>query len=303
VLSVATHSIPGDFENEAENDEHDGDGTPTRPNVLASSSQVTERLIGPDPQALLHISLPRWSWTFKRRQQWQAALEHWSQIDNLVILVELPPVSVSESLLLAETVPNLFWLVDAGATTAAELREHLDQFRQARCNLVGVGLNHESPETGNSDPDLVRRSVSEGPRNRRLMEREMRNSKVAQYQAQLKALADRMRLNVEEIEEQVRMPTGGQDDGSLSSTPLHLGDLGTEAFIQELNATLLENEEYIREEVVAALARIDEGTFGVCERCGGQIMAQRLEVLPYTRYCTKCAAQLGTGQVGTGVDR
>jgi hypothetical protein len=118
---------------------------PPDESALTSSLQVTERLIGPGPPTVVQISLPRWTWTLERRHLWQLALEHWRQIPNAVILVELPPASVSESLLLAESLPNLIWLVDAGKTTATELQEHLKAFRQARCHLIGAALNHELP--------------------------------------------------------------------------------------------------------------------------------------------------------------
>ncbi len=145
VLSLVIDSSPRDSEKKGRNGDNDKDVMPVTVSPLASSYEITERLIGADAQTLVQISLPRWSWTLNRRQQWQTALEHWSQIEDLVILIELPPASVSESLLLAETLPNVIWLVDAGKTTATELREHLKVFRQARCNLIGTGLNHELP--------------------------------------------------------------------------------------------------------------------------------------------------------------
>lgn len=145
VLSVTIDSLPGDFEDAVKPGDRDRSVATVNGNSLAASFQVTERLFGPDPQTAVQISLPRWVWTFERRMQWQEALVHWSQIPNLVILVELPPASVSESLLLAETMPNLLWLVDAGQTTATELRDHLRAFRHAGCQFVGIGLNHELP--------------------------------------------------------------------------------------------------------------------------------------------------------------
>ena len=42
--------------------------------------------------------------------------------------------------------------------------------------------------------------------------------------------------------------------------------------------------------VDAALAKMDEGTFGVCERCGNEIAEARLEAMPTTRYCISCAS-------------
>jgi RNA polymerase-binding protein DksA len=41
--------------------------------------------------------------------------------------------------------------------------------------------------------------------------------------------------------------------------------------------------------IQAAIRRIDEGTYTVCDRCGDQIAAKRLEALPYTSVCVSCA--------------
>jgi DnaK suppressor protein len=38
----------------------------------------------------------------------------------------------------------------------------------------------------------------------------------------------------------------------------------------------------------SALARLDEGTYGRCERCGRPISEERLEALPYATRCIEC---------------
>ena len=116
------------------------------------------------------------------------------------------------------------------------------------------------------------------------------------FRDRLRALAVRLGSTVAGLEEGVRKPTGGQTSGGLSNAPLHPGDNGTDAFHQELDATLLENEAFIRDEVVAALERLKQGTFGRCENCGRDIVRERLEVLPYVRYCTPCASRLQSGR-------
>jgi len=40
-----------------------------------------------------------------------------------------------------------------------------------------------------------------------------------------------------------------------------------------------------------ALARIDDGTYGVCESCESDIAEARLEALPFTRLCINCQAE------------
>ena len=43
------------------------------------------------------------------------------------------------------------------------------------------------------------------------------------------------------------------------------------------------------EQIRAALARIEEGTYGECVRCGEDISDERLSVLPATPFCRNCA--------------
>ena len=112
-------------------------------NVLTSPSKVTEQLTGPNSQPVVHIPLPGWVWNLERRKQWREALSHWRTIDNLVILVELPPASVAEAVLLGSNLPNLIWLADCGTAHAGATREQLEVLRHARCNIVGSVLNRE----------------------------------------------------------------------------------------------------------------------------------------------------------------
>ncbi|MER3453215.1 MAG: hypothetical protein C4344_06170 [Acidimicrobiia bacterium] len=44
-------------------------------------------------------------------------------------------------------------------------------------------------------------------------------------------------------------------------------------------------------EVLHALEKIDEGTYGICEGCGQQIAPARLEAMPAARYCITCASK------------
>jgi RNA polymerase-binding transcription factor DksA len=44
--------------------------------------------------------------------------------------------------------------------------------------------------------------------------------------------------------------------------------------------------------IEAALARMSSGDYGVCMKCGADISEARLDVLPYTPFCSTCAAQL-----------
>lgn len=112
-------------------------------NVLSTPGQITERLAGKESPPMVNIPLPGWVWNLERRKQWQSALEVWRSIENVVIFVELPPASVSETVLLSANIPNLLWLVDCNKSDAAETHTVLETLRHARCNLVGAVLNRE----------------------------------------------------------------------------------------------------------------------------------------------------------------
>lgn len=45
------------------------------------------------------------------------------------------------------------------------------------------------------------------------------------------------------------------------------------------------------DEVNAALAKMDEGSYGICEGCGQPIAPARLEAMPATRFCIECASK------------
>ena len=124
----------------------------------------------------------------------------------------------------------------------------------------------------------------------------MTTKAIEQYRQRLQALLARVGVTVAGLVEDVRRPTGGESAGGISDVPLHLGDAGTDAFDHELDTTLLENEAFIREECLAALERIERGTYGRCEICGREITPERLDVLPYTPYCAEDAARVQAGK-------
>jgi DnaK suppressor protein len=57
----------------------------------------------------------------------------------------------------------------------------------------------------------------------------------------------------------------------------------------EFDQAMLERLEERAESLKRALGRLDEGTYGVCERCGNAIHPDRLEILPDTKICIQCA--------------
>lgn len=73
-----------------------------------------------------------------------------------------------------------------------------------------------------------------------------------------------------------------------SSADNHPADTATETFDRGMTYGLGENAEAVLTAIDGALARIEEGTFGTCQRCGKAIAEERLEALPYAELCIDC---------------
>jgi DnaK suppressor protein len=72
----------------------------------------------------------------------------------------------------------------------------------------------------------------------------------------------------------------------------HMADDASEAFEQAKDMALRQNAEQLLAKVTDALERFEEGTYGVCERCGADIDPARLKALPYATLCLRCQQRL-----------
>lgn len=65
-------------------------------------------------------------------------------------------------------------------------------------------------------------------------------------------------------------------------------DLASSEYLQSFQFRLRGREKTFLKKIDHALAKIDAGTFGICEDCGDPISAKRLEARPETTLCIKC---------------
>jgi DnaK suppressor protein len=105
------------------------------------------------------------------------------------------------------------------------------------------------------------------------------------FRAQL--TTERARL-AEEVGEAIELPdqmTYGSQAAAAS-----------QVFDQQRDLALRERSLQHLVQVDAALARLDDGTFGLCLRCGRQIAQARLEALPWAAHCIECQTAIDRGQ-------
>ncbi len=71
------------------------------------------------------------------------------------------------------------------------------------------------------------------------------------------------------------------------------GDAASDAVARNQNLAIISSLRDMLERVNNALAKIEAGSYGVCEVCGKNIPKKRLNVLPYATMCTDCRARTG----------
>jgi RNA polymerase-binding protein DksA len=100
-------------------------------------------------------------------------------------------------------------------------------------------------------------------------------------------IADRNRL-MNYSEEGLAEGVGELVDFDLN----HPGDSATETFERQKDIALNQNIDGMLTQIDEALAKIDSGTYGKCDRCGRDIPTARLEALPYATLCVDCQARV-----------
>src|SRR3990172_2249058 len=84
-----------------------------------------------------------------------------------------------------------------------------------------------------------------------------------------------------EVEDQVGMDIGGGYDEDLA-------DVASSTFEREKGLALESSVQQMLAQVEKALGRIEDGTYGICQRCGDPIDIARLRVLPFATLCIRC---------------
>jgi DnaK suppressor protein len=79
---------------------------------------------------------------------------------------------------------------------------------------------------------------------------------------------------------------------NLSNLPLHMADMGTDNYEQEFTLGLVEKDRQLLREINNALAKLQDGSYGLCEGTGKPISKPRLEAQPWARFSIEHAREL-----------
>jgi len=92
--------------------------------------------------------------------------------------------------------------------------------------------------------------------------------------------------------EQMETDALRSSSGGLSHTPQHIAEQGSDSADQSLSLNLAAADRRLIKEIDAALARIADKTYGLCDLTGEPIGPERLEELPWARYSIEAARRL-----------
>jgi RNA polymerase-binding protein DksA len=123
----------------------------------------------------------------------------------------------------------------------------------------------------------------------------MKKAELKVYKDRLLALRARLRGDVSQMADAALKKNRMESNGDLSSMPIHMADIGSDAYEQEFTLSLMETEEGTLDAIETALERIEDGSYGECEECGVKIPKARLNAIPYSTMCVKCADQAQRG--------
>ncbi|MPN02079.1 RNA polymerase-binding transcription factor DksA [bioreactor metagenome] len=82
--------------------------------------------------------------------------------------------------------------------------------------------------------------------------------------------------------------------GELSSVDNHIGDIGTDVYMHDMENSLINHEKYVLNEINEALDKLSDGSYGICTNCHNKIEKERLDIIPETTLCSSCAKEIIT---------
>ncbi|MFN2388088.1 MAG: TraR/DksA C4-type zinc finger protein [Actinomycetota bacterium] len=136
---------------------------------------------------------------------------------------------------------------------------------------------------------LIRRGAAASAKTRSRAPRPLKLDKSALkgVRERLVAELDNLRARIEDIDETVFQGTQSDVTGEAGLDEA-FADAGTATFERERDLSIRNNIGDLIDQITRAIARIDAGTYGSCERCGQPIDGARLKALPHALLCMDC---------------
>lgn len=164
-----------------------------------------------------------------------------------------------------------------GAKTAAKHAAATEKAKPQHVKAASLadilGFN---PKKGKA-PDLAEKEVPE---------------KFKRYYKLLLDLRASLTEGIERHSEETLKRSAKDDAGDLSAYGQHMADAGTDTFDRDFALSMVASEQEALSEIDAAIKRIHDGTYGICEITQKPIAKERLLAVPFTRYSAEAQKDL-----------
>ncbi len=97
--------------------------------------------------------------------------------------------------------------------------------------------------------------------------------------------------DLEDLERQSRPDDAQESSDDRSAYSLHMADRGTDAMEREKTMLFAQREGAYLDYLDEALVRVEDGTYGSCRVCNGEIGRARLEAVPTATQCIDCKSK------------
>lgn len=116
--------------------------------------------------------------------------------------------------------------------------------------------------------------------------------KFKRYYRLLVDLRNHVLSSLGEHTEETLLKSAKDDSGDLSGYGQHMADAGTDTFDRDFALSLVSSEQEALSEIEAAIKRIKDGTYGICESTQKPISKERLLAVPFTRYSAEAKKEV-----------
>ena len=112
----------------------------------------------------------------------------------------------------------------------------------------------------------------------------MKKNKLKHFQSLLKKIRTEIVGDVEKANQ-----NGKRNEAEQMAD---ISDDAARSYDRKLQGDLEEQEWVKLKHVEAALKKVEDGEYGICEQCEQEILETRLEIMPYTEFCIQCLSEI-----------
>lgn len=127
----------------------------------------------------------------------------------------------------------------------------------------------------------------------------MDNNQIRYLKEKLTKEANKTDKTIEQMRKNEEAEMSENSPNELSNYDNHPADLGSELYTVEMNLALKVHEQSKLHEVNIALKKLENGSYGKCENCKKDIDFERLDAMPYARFCMDCKMAKEATEINT----